>query len=167
MGAPLAAGSPFVLLDANLVPTASGADALERPLQLRIVAANRDIADASAVALEATPQATALRPLAPVHVSARRGDDGVTFSWIRRARFDGDSWVGEVPLCEASEEYNVDILSGDSVVRTLGVSSPSALYAAGDELADFGLLQSSLTIRVTQLSATVGRGFATRATLAV
>ncbi|HEU4662160.1 MAG TPA: glycoside hydrolase/phage tail family protein [Pseudolabrys sp.] len=167
MGAPLAAGSPFVLLDANLVPTASGADALERPLQLRIVAANRDIADASAVALEATPQATALRPLAPVHVSARRGDDGVTFSWIRRARFDGDSWVGEVPLCEASEEYNVDILSGDSVVRTLGVSSPSALYAAGDELADFGMLQSSLTIRVTQLSATVGRGFATRATLAV
>jgi hypothetical protein len=100
-----------------------------------------------------------------VHLKATRDGAGVTFSWIRHARFDGDSWVGEVPLCETSEAYNVDILSGLSVVRSLAASSPSALYAAADEVADFGAPQTSLTVNVTQLSATVGRGFAAQAML--
>jgi hypothetical protein len=165
MGAPLAAGAPFVLLDEHVVPIASGLNALERTLQLRVVAAGRDHGDPTALALQATPQATALRPLRPVHVKAARDGSGVTFTWIRRTRLDGDSWVGEVPLGEDSEQYVVDILSGAAVVRTLAATSPSALYAAVDELADFGAPQASLTMRVTQLSATVGSGFATTATL--
>jgi GTA TIM-barrel-like domain/Putative phage tail protein len=165
MASPLAAGSPFVLLDQHVVTIASGLDALERTLQLRVIAAGRDYGDAAALALAATPQATALRPLAPVHVKAKRDGSGVTFSWIRRARFDADSWTGEIPLGEDSEQYAIDILSGSDVVRTLIASIPSALYAADDELADFGVAQTSLSIRVTQLSATVGRGFAAEAVL--
>jgi hypothetical protein len=165
MGEPLPAHAPFVLLDQNLVTIASGLDALERTLQLRVVAANRDYGDATALALAATPQATALRPLAPVHLKAARGDDGVTLRWIRRTRIDGDSWVGEVPLDEDSEQYAVDILSGSDVVRTLDVTAPTALYAAADELADFGAPQTNLSVRVTQLSATVGAGFAATGTL--
>jgi len=84
----------------------------------------------------------------------------VTFTWIRRTRIDGDSWVGEVPLGEDSEQYALDILSGGDVVRTLAATAPSALYAASDEIADFGVPQATLHVRVTQLSATVGRGFA-------
>ena len=75
--------------------------------------------------LQATPQATALRPLAPVHLKAARDGSGVTFAWIRRTRIDGDSWVGEVPLGEDSEQYTVDILSGTAVVRTLNATTPS------------------------------------------
>jgi hypothetical protein len=161
----LAAGAPFVLLDQNVVTLASGLDALERDLLVRVVAANRDYGDATAVALEVTPQATALRPLTPVHIKAVRGGSGVTFTWIRRTRIDGDSWVGEVPLGEDSEQYTVDILSGTTVVRTLNASSPAALYGAADEIADFGSAQTTLTARVTQLSATVGAGFSTTATL--
>ncbi len=161
----LPAHSPFVLLDQNLVTIASGLDALERTLQLRVVAANRDYGDATALALDATPQATALRPLSPVHLKAARGDDGVTLSWIRRTRIDGDSWVGEVPLGEDSEQYRVDILFGSDVVRMLNASEPTALYAAADELADFGAPQTSLAIRVTQLSATVGAGYPATAIL--
>jgi GTA TIM-barrel-like domain/Putative phage tail protein len=163
IGAPLPAHSPFVLLDKNVVTVAAGLDALERTLQLRVVAANRDYGDATALALDATPQATALKPLAPVHLKAARG--GVTFTWIRRTRIDGDGWVGEVPLGEDSEQYTVDILSGSTVLRTLSVTAPSALYAAADELADFGAPQTSLGIRVTQLSATVGAGFPTTSIL--
>lgn len=156
----LPAGSAFVLLDAHVVTVASGIAALERPLQLRVVATGRDIGDPSALALEATPQATALRPLAPVHVKAVRGGGGVTISWIRRTRADGDSWTGEVPLGEDTENYEVDILSGATVLRTLAAATPSALYAAADEIADFGVAQTTLSLRVVQLSATVGRGFA-------
>ncbi|MBX6328563.1 MAG: glycoside hydrolase/phage tail family protein [Pseudolabrys sp.] len=164
MGTPLPAGAPFVLLDEHVVPIASGLSALERPLQLRVVAASRDIGDASAVSLAATPRATALKPLAPVHVTASRGTDGVMFRWIRRTRVDGDGWVGEVPLGEASEQYALDILAAGAVVRTLLVATPWALYAAGDELADFGQPQTHLAVRVAQVSATVGRGFATETT---
>ncbi len=155
----LAAGSAFLLLDAQIVTVASGIGALERPLQLRVVAAGRDTGDASALALEATPHATALRPLAPVHVRAMRGGSGVNISWIRRTRIDGDSWTGEVPLGEDSERYEVDIMSGATVLRKLTAASPSVLYAAADELTDFGVAQSALSLRVVQLSATVGRGF--------
>ena len=165
MGAPLAAGAPFVLLDRRVVAIASGLDALERTMQLRVVAANRDHGDPTALALEATPQATALRPPAPVHLKAVRDAGGVTFSWIRRARFDGDSWTGEVPLCEEREQYALDILSGASVLRTLNVTQPSALYAAAAEIADFGVAQASLSVRVTQLSATVGAGIKAEKTL--
>jgi len=165
MGAPLAAGAPFVRLDDNVAAIASGLDALERPLQLRVVAAGRDYGDPSALSLAATPQATALRPLAPVHLAARRGGSGITIAWIRRTRIDGDSWTGEVPLGEDSERYTVDILSGSTVVRTLQATGAGALYAAADEIADFGAAQTSLTVRVTQVSATVGAGFSTTATL--
>ena len=167
IGAPLAAGAPFVLLDGNLVAIARGLGALERTLQLRVVAANRDHGDPTALALSVTPQATALMPLAPVHVTARRDGSGVTFTWIRRTRIDGDSWVGEVPLGEDSEQYALDILSGGSVVRTLSTAAPSAFYAAADELADFGTPQGALHVRVAQFSATVGRGFAADLTLTV
>jgi hypothetical protein len=138
---------------------------LERSQQLRVVAVARDHGDPSALALSVTPQATALEPLAPVHVKAARGDDGVTFTWIRCTRIDGDSWVGEVPLGEDSEQYALDVLSDGGVVRTLAASSSTALYAAADELADFGAPQATLSVRVAQLSATVGRGFATEAVL--
>ncbi len=139
----LLAGAPFVLLDRNVMTIASGLDALERALQLRVVARAATTAMRPRSRLTATPQATALKPLAPVHLKAARDGSGVTFCWIRRTRFDGDTWVGEVPLCEDSEQYSVDILSGTSVVRTLDATAPTALYAAADEIADFGAPQTA------------------------
>jgi hypothetical protein len=167
MGTPLAAGAPFVLINDKAAILARGLDALDRTMQLRVVAANRNYGDPSARALNATPQATALMPLAPVHLSARRGGSGVTIAWIRRTRIDGDSWVGDVPLGEDSERYSIDILSGGTVLRTLQATTASVLYAAADEIADFGAPQASLTVRVAQVSATVGPGYAAKATLAL
>jgi hypothetical protein len=165
MGDPLPARSPFVLLDPHIVTIARGLDALERPMQLRIVAAGRDHADPTAVMLDATPHATALRPLSPVHLRASRDDAGVHFSWVRRTRREGDAWTGEVPLAEEREDYVLDVLSGTDVVRRMEVTQSSALYAAADELADFGAVQTNLSIRVAQLSASVGYGIATHALL--
>ncbi len=165
MAAPLPAGARFVLLDTHLVPLASGLDALARPMQLRVVASGQSHDDAAAVALEVTPGATALKPLAPVHVTAYRAGDGVHIGWIRRTRIDGDGWGVEVPLGEEMEAYTLDILSGGTVLRTIASAVPQAIYAAADELADFGTAQTSLHIRVAQLSATVGAGYAADVTL--
>jgi GTA TIM-barrel-like domain/Putative phage tail protein len=168
MGRPLAAGARFVILDENVTTLAHGIGLLSRTMQLRVVAADRSHGDPTAVACVATPQATALRPLAPVHLRARRGAGGVTLSWIRRTRRDGDSWATlDQPLGEDGEAYAIDILSGANVVRSLAAAQPSALYPAADELADFGAPQASLAVRVAQLSATVGRGFAAQSTLII
>jgi hypothetical protein len=168
IGRPLAAGARFVLLDGSLVELARGVDLLGRTMQLRIVAADRSHGDPTAVARAATPQPTALRPLAPVHLRARRGGAGITLSWVRRTRRDGDSWAAaEVPLGEDSEAYVVDILSGASVVRSFAASEPSTLYTTADELADFAAPQTSLAVRVAQRSAIVGPGFPTESTLTV
>jgi hypothetical protein len=166
IGNPLPAGAPFVLLDQQIVAVARGLDMLERSMQLRVVDATRNHGDATALALEITPQPTALMPLSPVHVRGMRTGSGVSISWIRRTRRNGDSWAAaDVPLGEEREAYSVDILSGVSVVRTIETATPSALYTSAQEIADFGTPQSSLAVNVYQLSATVGRGFPATATL--
>ena len=50
-------------------------------------------------------------------------------------------------------------------MRTLVSDAPQVLYAAADEFTDFGAPQASLSVRIHQLSATVGRGFPAAATL--
>jgi hypothetical protein len=166
MAETLAAGAPFVLLDRHVVTLARGVETVGHPMELRIIAADRSHGDGAATVLNAVPQATALKPLAPVHLAARRTDDGVVLSWMRRKRGPMPaSWDVAVPLGEHSEAYELDILSGASVVRTLQATTPSALYAATDEIDDFGSPQASLTVRLHQLSATVGRGIPTETTL--
>jgi hypothetical protein len=163
---PLEAGAAFVLLDRQVVPVARGLDQLGRPLTLRIIAASRDHGDAFAVEVAVTPGAAALRPFAPVHLKAARAGEGVTFTLTRRARIEGDSWEAtDVPLAESSERYEIDILDGATVKRTLAAGTPSLLYSSAEELADFGIIQSSLSIRAYQLSATIGRGHAAMAVL--
>ena len=166
IGDPLPAGAPFVLLDEHLVTVARGLEALGRTMQLKFVAAAKSHGDPTALTLAVTPGATALRPLAPTHLKARRGASGTTFSWIRRTRRGGDSWQAlEVPLGEEREAYELDILAGATVARTLSAATPSAFYSHADEIADFGAAQATLTVRVAQLSASVGRGDAAQATL--
>jgi hypothetical protein len=48
----------------------------------------------------------------------------------------------------------------------LSGDTPGLLYANADEIADFGAPQASLSIRARQISAVVGRGFATQASVA-
>jgi hypothetical protein len=132
---------------------------------LRIVASGRNHDDPAAVALTVTPGDTALKPLSPVHIAAVRAGDGIHISWIRRTRIDGDGWGIEVPLGEESEAYALDILSGGSVVRSIACVTQQALYASADELADFGAVQTSLHVRVAQMSSTVGAGHAAEVTL--
>ncbi len=85
--------------------------------------------------------------------------------WIRRTRRDGDNWSVEVPLGEDTEAYTLDILSGSSVVRSIPCAATSTLYPSADELADFGAPLTALHGRVSQMSSTVGRGYAREFTL--
>lgn len=116
-----------------------------------------------------TDTGIALKPFSPVHVHASRASDGaITLEWTRRtrlaSRFVGTAGIN-VPLGEASVSYSVDVMDGATVKRTLAASTDSVTYSAADQLTDFGATQSSVTARVYQLSATVGRGYPAEATV--
>ncbi len=152
-------GSRFVLLDEAIEPLVSGVELLGKPQSWKAVAAPKDAADPFATDVSVTPSDTALRPRAPVHLKARRVSGGVALSWIRRTRHEGDNWNAvEVPLGEEKERYRVRIRSGSTVVRTVEVDQPGVLYTAAQELADFGSVQTTLSIAVCQISTRVGEG---------
>jgi hypothetical protein len=113
-------------------------------------------------------EAASLKPYAPVHIrGSRNGGGDLTIAWLRRTRFSRE-WrdLVDVPLNEASEAYEVDVLDdAGQVLRTLSNAIPSVTYTAADQTADFGAPQGAVDVAVYQISAAVGRGFAGRATL--
>lgn len=115
-----------------------------------------------------TNTAAGLKPYPVVHIGGGRDAQGnVTINWTRRTRVDG-SWRDgvDVPLSEASEQYDVEILSGNTVKRTFsGVTSPTLIYTAEQQVSDFGAVQSTVQVRIFQLSQVVGRGFEARGTV--
>ena len=109
-----------------------------------------------------------LRPYAPCHLRGQRDADGtLTVRWIRRVRY-GGLWRdgGDVPLAEADERYDIEVLDADGdVVRTAAVAAPAWTYPAADQIADFGFTPATITVRVFQVSAVVGRGTPLEGTL--
>ena len=101
-------------------------------------------------------------PLAPVHLRAKREATGeITLSWTRRGRLDADNWnAAEIPMDEEVLNFEVGILSGGTVLRTLSVGDVFATYAATDVAADFPTPVSTLDIRVRQIGRAVGAGLA-------
>lgn len=107
------------------------------------------------------------KPLSPVHVEGERdsGDD-LLITWVRRTRLSVPGLGnGPVPLGEASEAYEVDIIVGGSVVRTIETTSPTATYTATEQTADGITPGDPVTMDVFQLSELIGRGYAKRATV--
>lgn len=152
-------GASVVLLNESVVPLSTSLNDVGRPLTIKVGPASRDVLDPSFITQTITPEKTALEPLSPVHVKAQRQAGGVNVSWVRRTRFSGDAWdASDVPLGEEQERYQLEIMSGSIIKRTLISTTQNALYTSADELSDFGASQSALSVRLCQLSTTVGEG---------
>ena len=166
MSASLAAGARFVLLDTALTTIDLTPDEIGLPFNWRYGPSNRDLGSTTYATTTHAFAGIGRRPLAPVHVRGRREAGDLHFTLIRRTRIGGDSWeTTEVPLGEDSENYAIDILDGDTVVRTLTATSPSATYTAAELTADFGTPPPAIAVRVYQLSASYGRGSPAAATV--
>jgi len=104
-----------------------------------------------------------IQPFAPANIQGTRasgtGSD-LTVVWKRRARLNAE-WVSniDVPLDEAAELYDVEIMNGGSVMRTFSsLTSPTVTYTAAQQLADWGTVPATFTVNVYQLSSRYGRG---------
>ena len=72
-----------------------------------------------------------------------------------------------MPLGEDGEAYTLDILANGAVKRTLAAAQPALLYAAADEIVDFGGPQTGLALRIRQISRIAGPGAAFEASVPV
>lgn len=105
--------------------------------------------------------AIGLKPYSPVNFSGGKQVNGdFIINWIRRTRIDRE-WRDnvDVPIGETTESYEIDIMSGVTVKRTMTSATPTVTYTAAMQTTDFGGAQSTLSVNVYQMSATVGRGF--------
>lgn len=126
----------------------------------RAASINGDASAATPVAFTNTGEGK--RPLNPVLLNGKRNatNSDILIQWVRRSRFERPQLGGgDTPLGEDVESYEVDVLSGATVVRTLSVAgTPQVNYTAAQQTAD-GLVAGALKdVVVYQLSGTRGRG---------
>jgi hypothetical protein len=167
MGAPAPAGARVVVLDEALAPVPVTEAALGLEANWRVGPASKPVSDRSYRALSFTPEGVGLQPFSVCHVrqpwrTAREPGD-LTIRWTRRSRaLAADSWTApEVPLAEESEAYEVELLEGGTVRRTLSTATTSVTYTGAQQVADWGALLGpgdALDLSIYQLSALVGRG---------
>lgn len=161
-----ASGERFVLLTSGVVQRiAQETSDIGKTRLYKMVTAGATLS--SAIAQSFTNDGAALKPYSPVLVGGGRDASGnLVINWARRTRISGE-WRNsvDVPLSEALEAYQVEILSGSAVVRTIDATSPTVTYDATSQTADFGSPQSSVSVRIYQMSAVVGRGYPASATI--
>ncbi len=118
-------------------------------------------------AISVTIAGNSLKPYAPVNLAATVDNVGnITITWTRRDRHAGDRTDYEnFPLSESKEEWEIDLLANQTVIRTIKSFDTKLIYSADNQVADFGSVQSSVTVTVYQISSHVGRGYPAQAML--
>ncbi|WP_019956696.1 baseplate multidomain protein megatron [Yoonia vestfoldensis] len=167
-------GTRVVVLDNTLASLPIAEADLGLPWNWRIGPASRPVSDDTFVAISFTPEGAGLRPFSVAHIEqpwrTARSPGDLTIRWTRRSRsLAADNWgMGDVPLAEDFETYEVEIRDGETVKRTLTTNTTSVFYTAAQQTTDWGALlgpDQSLAIRIYQLSALIGRGAGRSVTL--
>lgn len=162
----LSGAGTFVLLDStDPLPVEVDVSRVGSVRTLRAVAAGDSVSyDGSA---EFRPTGLNVRCRAPIGVSGTRdGSNNLTIGWTRVARVRSRIFGRNAcPLLESSERYEVDILDGGTVVRTIHATGPSASYSATEQSADFGSPQANVNVRIYQVGDLLGRGEPAEATV--
>lgn len=110
-----------------------------------------------------TNTGNSLRPYAvSIHEAVKSGSDFYV-RWMPRVRQNGQ-WVNDLPteLDQPFERYEIDVVSpGGVILRTTQIENVREwAYTDTMQVADFGSVQDSVTLRLYQMGRIIGRGFA-------
>ncbi len=153
-------GEPFVLLEAyavNFKTMNLGEVGIGKTL--KIVPSGLSILDIEDEIF--TPQANILKPFSPCHIKGTRdGSNNLTITWLRRDRRIFRIFSGlPVPMSESFEKYEIDIMDGETILRTIAVSDVmTADYSAAQQMSDGLTPGNPVTVRIYQMSSVLGRG---------
>lgn len=163
--------------DAFIWLNAIGVNFSDRPIthlnqvrDFRSVPAGGLLGDFSTQADDITINFNCLRPFAPTDVvGVIDGSDNWIFTWQRRTRAIYNAMSGNpMPQLEPARLYEIDIMDGATVVRTISVTdAETATYTEAQQDADFvpATPITPLTIRLFQVSTVVGRSKVEEVTL--
>ena len=99
------------------------------------------------------------KPLSPCQIyGSRDGSNNLTINWQRRSRLTETS-LDDPGLGEASELYEVHIMSGGVAIRVIQSTTNSTTYTAAQQTADGLTPGDPVTVNIYQVSDTVGRGY--------
>jgi hypothetical protein len=175
MAAIVGSGVRVVVLDSRIVAVPVSSAEIGLAAEWRCGPAAKAVSSSSYTQTGFTPAGRGLMPFSGAQAAQpwRKGriPGGLTISWLRRSRLlSADLWsAGDVELADQPESYEVDILAGGVVIRTLASGSgPGVVYTEADQIADFGALlgpEAELEVRIYQVAALVGRGIVLSETL--
>jgi hypothetical protein len=155
-----AAGDVAVLLNENVTFYESNAAGVGVQRMFKLVPSGGLVADATAYTERL--QGYTMRPFAPARVSGERdGSDNLTVTAVRRSRRLVSIFgsIGSAPAdMAASTTYELDIMDGSDVLRTITADSPEWEYTAADQTLDGLTPGDPVTVRAMAVSETVGRG---------
>jgi hypothetical protein len=106
-----------------------------------------------------------LECLSPCELTGNRhpSTNDWTLTWTRRSRYGDWRDYIDAPLGEASESYVIEVYSSSAystLKRTLTATSATVSYTSAQQVTDFGSNQATLYLKIYQVSATVGNGYA-------
>lgn len=149
-----AAGETVVLMSETVRQTMGASD-------LSVLAYYKAITNGGTAGLpqSLTYSGASLKPYSVAHLDVEESGGDLVATWVRRTRI-GGAWrdYEDASLGEGSEAYIGQILNGSgAVIRTFsGLTSPTLTYTAAQQSTDSN---AGVTLRVYQVSATVGNGF--------
>lgn len=159
-------GERFIMLSPDtIIPETMPIDSIGRSITYRYNYADQTEDEGTNVTFAHTGRG--YKPYAVCRVRGERNPVGdLTIKWTRRTRI-GGSWRSNVgvPLSEAYEQYQIEIMNGSAVKRTITTTDPTVIYTAAQQSADFGSIQSTVQVRIYQMSDKVGRGYVKEASL--
>lgn len=160
------AGDMLVLLDdPDTAFVGADAVALNSPRKFKGVTTGQDAQDA--IELNFTYRGTNLKPLSPVSVTGQLVSEVWTISCTKRTRMASNQWSTGIaaPIGEVVLLFEFDIYDGSVFKKTYQSNTETFVYSAVNQMADFGYLPTTLTVKIYQISAVIGRGFGVEKTL--
>lgn len=163
----LAAGDYFVLLQPGHHVRFSGeVDKLGDSIFYK--AASDDFNIAQVPTESHTLVGRAEMPFPATNLNAVINGSDIDLSWDWRSRLNPIAILtgpDDTVHGESSLSFEIDIMDGSTVKRTLTATTNEKKYLAADITTDFGSMPASLKFRVYQISALVGRGYVAEATI--
>jgi len=117
--------------------------------------------------IDFTYRGTNLKPLSPVNVTGTLISEEWTISFTKRTRMASNQWATGIaaPIGETALLFEFEFYEGSVFKKMYQSVTETFVYSAVNQMADFGYLPTTLTVKIYQISAVIGRGFGVEKTL--
>lgn len=159
-------GDMVVLLDdPDVAFVGADAVALNAPRKFKGVTTGQDAQLIDAI--DFTYRGTNLKPLSPVNVTGTLVSEVWTISCAPRTRMASNQWSTGIaaPIGETALLFEFEFYEGAVFKKMYQSATETFVYSPANQLADFGYLPTTLTVKIYQISSVVGRGFGVQKSL--